>query len=166
MLRIGRLAERRQDHDRRGDRRQGQVRIGACAGSSEAPAMRSRLASRQHIRHKIPPLISPYACLFSFELPVLFAYQIGTRELRRRIDPRCAGFDYRADDLFRAAAARMSVLKASSSISSPSWKSIARLALPSRLELNSPEGSLSEAPLEKVSFTTLLYVSPVQISPS
>src|SRR5258706_15966445 len=76
------------------------------------------------------------------------------------------GFDYRADDLFRAAAARMSVLKASSSISSPSWKSIARLALPSRLELNSPEGSLSEAPLRKVSFTTLLYVSPVQISPS
>src|SRR6266849_800149 len=74
--------------------------------------------------------------------------------------------NYRADDLFRAAAARMSVLKASSSISSPSWKSIARLALPSRLELNSPEGSLSEAPLEKVSFTTLLYVSPVQISPS
>src|SRR6266853_1745533 len=74
--------------------------------------------------------------------------------------------DYRADDLFRAAAARMSVLKAASSISSPSWKSIARLVLPSRLELNSPEGSLSEAPLEKVSFTTFLYVSPVQISPS
>src|SRR5439155_10243065 len=84
-------------------------------------------------------------------------------ELRSRSG---AGFDYRADDLFRAAAARMSVLKASSSISSPSWRSIARLALPSRLELNSPEGSLSEAPLEKVSFTTLLYVSPVQISPS
>src|SRR6267143_1654456 len=77
-----------------------------------------------------------------------------------------AGFDYRADDLFRAAAARMSVLKASSSISSPSWISIARLALPSRLALSSPEGSSSEAPLAKVSFTTLLYVSPVQISPS
>src|SRR6202165_4981403 len=60
----------------------------------------------------------------------------------------------------------MSVLKASSSISSPSRRSIARLALPSRLELNSPEGSLSEAPLKKVSFTTLLYVSPVQICPS
>jgi hypothetical protein len=28
------------------------------------------------------------------------------------------------------------------------------------------KGSLSEAPLEKVSFTTLLYVSSVQISPS
>src|ERR1700674_2512290 len=60
----------------------------------------------------------------------------------------------------------MSVLKASSSISSPSWKSIARLTLPSRLELNSPEGSLSEAPLEKVSFTTLLDVPPGQIRPS
>src|SRR6266481_9991125 len=60
----------------------------------------------------------------------------------------------------------MSVLKASPSTSSPSWKSIARLALPSRLALNRPEGSLSEAPLAKVSFTTLLYVSPVQISPS
>jgi len=81
------------------------------------------------------------------------------------VNSRGAGFDYRADDLFRAAAARMSVLKASSSISSPSWKSIARLTLPSRLELNSLEGSLSEAPLKKVSFTTLLYVSPVQIPP-
>src|ERR1700738_5256852 len=77
-----------------------------------------------------------------------------------------AGFDYRADDLFRAAAARMSVLKAPSSISSPSWISIARLTLPSRLELNSPLGSLSEAPLAKVSLTTLLYVSPVQMIPS
>src|SRR3979490_2878471 len=43
---------------------------------------------------------------------------------------------------------------------------MARLTLPSRLELNRPEGSSSEAPLAKVSFTTLLYVSPVQISPS
>jgi hypothetical protein len=31
--------------------------------------------------------------------------------------------------------------------------------LPSRLELNSPEGSLRKARLAKVSFTTLLYVS-------
>src|SRR6516162_5919922 len=60
----------------------------------------------------------------------------------------------------------MSVLKASRSTSSPSWRSIARLVFPSRLALNRPEGSSSEAPLTKVSFTTLLYVSPVQISPS
>src|ERR1700730_10766612 len=60
----------------------------------------------------------------------------------------------------------MSVLQASSSISSPSWISIARLTLPSRLALNRPEGSLSEAPLANVSLTTLLYVSPLQISPS
>src|SRR6516162_3401679 len=60
----------------------------------------------------------------------------------------------------------MSVLKASRSTSSPSWRSIARLVFPSRLALNRPEGSSSEAPLAKVSFTTLLYVSPVQISPS
>ena len=33
---------------------------------------------------------------------------------------------------------------------------MARLVLPSRLELKSPEGSLSEAPLERVSFTTHL----------
>src|ERR1700694_1569177 len=60
----------------------------------------------------------------------------------------------------------MSILRAPSSISSPSWISIARLTLPSRLELNSPLGSLSEAPLAKVSLTTLLYVSPVQMIPS
>src|SRR6266545_3982536 len=46
----------------------------------------------------------------------------------------------------------MRVAKACSSISSPSWKSIARRVLPSRLELNSPEGSLSEAPLEECEF--------------
>src|ERR1700722_10108977 len=49
--------------------------------------------------------------------------------------------DYRANGLFRAAAARMSFLNAPSLIFSPSWKSMARLMLPSRLELNSFEGS-------------------------
>ena len=43
---------------------------------------------------------------------------------------------------------------------------MARLTLPSRLELKRPEGSLSEAPLAKVSFTTALYVSPVQMMPA
>jgi hypothetical protein len=42
---------------------------------------------------------------------------------------------------------------------------MARLLLPSRLELKRPEWSFRDAPLEKVIFTTLLYVSPVQISP-
>src|SRR4029434_33082 len=43
---------------------------------------------------------------------------------------------------------------------------MARLVLPSRLELKRPEGSSSEAPLAKVIFTTLLYVSPVHIIPA
>ena len=43
---------------------------------------------------------------------------------------------------------------------------MARLTLPSRLVLNRPEGSLSEAPLAKVNFTALLYVSPVQMIPA
>src|ERR1700741_34670 len=43
---------------------------------------------------------------------------------------------------------------------------MARLTLPSRLELKRPEGSSSEAPLEKVSFTRALYVSPVQMMPA
>src|SRR5580700_4738041 len=38
--------------------------------------------------------------------------------------------------------------------------------LPSRLELKRPEGSANEAPLAKVSFTTALYVSPVQMIPA
>src|SRR6185312_11717676 len=42
---------------------------------------------------------------------------------------------------------------------------MARLVLPSRLELNRPAGSGSDAPLAKVIFTTLLYVSPVQMIP-
>src|SRR5882762_1130086 len=69
-------------------------------------------------------------------------------------------------DVFSATAARMSAWSAFSSILSPSWKSMARLVLPSRLELKSPEGSLSEAPLAKVILTKFLYVSPVQMIPS
>jgi hypothetical protein len=65
-----------------------------------------------------------------------------------------------------ATAARISALNALSSILSPSWISMARLTLPSRLVLNRPEGSLSEAPLAKVNFTALLYVSPVQMIPA
>src|SRR5262245_30672966 len=75
-------------------------------------------------------------------------------------------FDARPDDSFRLTAARINALNERSSIASPSRMSIARLVLPSRLELKRPEGSLSDAPLAKVSFTTALYVSPVQISPS
>src|SRR5437899_7868020 len=43
---------------------------------------------------------------------------------------------------------------------------MARLVLPSRLELQRPEGSSNEAPLAKVIFTTFWYVSPVQIIPA
>src|SRR5207247_3833931 len=70
-----------------------------------------------------------------------------------------------AEDVFSATAARMSAFNAFSSILSPSWKSMARLVLPWRLELKRPEGSSNEAPLAKVIFTTFLYVSPVQIIP-
>src|SRR4051812_40240121 len=67
---------------------------------------------------------------------------------------------------FISPAARISVVSAFSSIGSPSWKSIARRVLPSRLELKRPAGSASAAPLAKVIFTAFLYVSPVQIIPS
>src|SRR5438128_4578857 len=56
----------------------------------------------------------------------------------------------RARDAFSITAARIRVFNASSSIFSPSWKSMARLVLPSRLELKRPDGSSSAAPLEKV----------------
>src|SRR5262245_39169824 len=59
----------------------------------------------------------------------------------------------------------MSAFNAFSSDLSPSWISMARRVLPSRLELKSFEGSSNEAPLAKVIFTTLLYVSPVQRMP-
>src|SRR5712691_2564764 len=60
----------------------------------------------------------------------------------------------------------MSAFNAFSSILSPAWKSMARLVLPSRLELKRPDGSSNAAPLAKVIFTTLLYVSPVQMIPA
>src|SRR5215467_3011670 len=60
----------------------------------------------------------------------------------------------------------MSAFNAFSSILSPSRKSMARLVLPSRLELKRREGSCNEAPLAKVIFTTFLYVSPVQMIPA
>ena len=59
-------------------------------------------------------------------------------------------------DVFSATAERMSSSSAFSSIVSPSWKSIARRTLPSRLELKRPDGSSNEAPFANVIFTTLL----------
>src|SRR4029434_8783725 len=73
--------------------------------------------------------------------------------------------DFDLPELLRATAWRTSALKADSSTSSPSWMSIARRTFPSRLELKRRAGSFSDAPLAKVSFTTLLYVSPVQMIP-
>src|SRR5690349_16491464 len=60
----------------------------------------------------------------------------------------------------------MRALSAFSLILSPSLISMAHRVLPSRLELKRREGSASEAPLAKVSFTLSLYVSPVQMMPS
>src|SRR5439155_16962230 len=65
-----------------------------------------------------------------------------------------AGFDLA--ELLRATAWRTSALKEDSSTSSPSWMSIARRTFPSRLELKRRTGSLRNAPLAKVSFTTFL----------
>ena len=59
-------------------------------------------------------------------------------------------------DVLRATAARKSAFSAFSLSFSPSWKSMARRTLPSRLELKRPEGSFNAAPLAKVIFTTLL----------
>src|SRR5438874_2390402 len=69
-------------------------------------------------------------------------------------------------ELLRATAWRTSALNADASIVSPSRMSIARRTFPSRLELKRRAGSSSDAPLAKVSFTTLLYDSPVQRMPS
>src|SRR6187549_2013652 len=59
-------------------------------------------------------------------------------------------------DLLKATAWRTRALKADSSTSSPSWMSIARRTLPSRLELKRRVGSSRDAPFAKVSLTTLL----------
>ena len=57
---------------------------------------------------------------------------------------------------FRATAAFTSALNAWPSSFAPSWRSIARRVFPSRLELNSPVGSGSEAPRANVSLTLSL----------
>ena len=51
-----------------------------------------------------------------------------------------------AHDVLRMTAARTRSFNASSLILSPSWKSMARLALPPRLELKRPAGSLARHP--------------------
>jgi len=56
---------------------------------------------------------------------------------------------------FKAIAARTSVMKALSSILSPSRKSIARRVLPATLALNRPDGSSSRAPFAKVTLTVV-----------
>jgi hypothetical protein len=80
--------------------------------------------------------------------------------MTRRGKQRHAGFV--AESYFfvvgvlRDAAAWMSFLKAASLRVSPSWMSMARRTLPSRLELKSLVGSARAAPLAKVSLTTAL----------
>ncbi|MNV57173.1 hypothetical protein D3C71_1494890 [compost metagenome] len=59
-------------------------------------------------------------------------------------------------EVLSSMAALINDANAFSSICSPSWTSMARRVLPSRLALNSFDGSSSEAPLAKVSFTTCL----------
>src|SRR5207245_10907885 len=83
---------------------------------------------------------------------------------RNQRPPRLGGAAF-LPETFSATAARMSAFRAGASISSPSWMSMARRAFPSRLELKWWEGAFREAPLEKVIFTTFLYVSPVQTIP-
>ncbi len=60
----------------------------------------------------------------------------------------------RADASFSATAARTRAWNAFASIPSPSLRSTARRAFPSRLALKRPAGSFSDAPFMKVSFTT------------
>ena len=79
---------------------------------------------------------------------------------------RRVGYQRLALDPFRSTASRTRALNAASSMASPSWKSIARRTLPSRLELKRPDGSSSAAPLANVTFTAALYDSPVQSMPS
>src|SRR3989475_4185169 len=50
----------------------------------------------------------------------------------------------------------MRSFKAASSTLSPSWMSMVRLAFPSRLELNRPDGSFNAAPLGNVILTNVL----------
>ena len=78
------------------------------------------------------------------------------RAVARAGERRASRRQRRFEDSFRATAARTRAFSAWASIFSPSRTSMARLTLPSRLELKRRDGSFSEAPLAKVSFTTLL----------
>src|SRR5262249_45870476 len=80
----------------------------------------------------------------SGHLPVFGCFRVRAGRAAVRLDILCPK------------AARMSAFNAFPSILSPSRRSMARLVLPSRLELKRPEGSSSEAPFAKVIFTTLL----------
>ncbi len=98
----------------------------------------------RYVSDKIAPTIGPFKPPNA--LPATAAWDT----------PAVGGGYPRAEASFKAAAARMSAVSAFLSSLSPSWKSIARLTLPSRLELKRPDGSASDAPLGKVIFTTFL----------
>ena len=71
-----------------------------------------------------------------------------TKAIRRR-----RSRDVLGHRVFRSTAARINALNAFSSILSSSRKSMARRVFPSRLELNSPDGSFNDAPLANVTLT-------------
>src|SRR5215207_6091450 len=101
-----------------------------------------------------PAATSFYARLFGWDAEELSAGEAGSYTILRR-GGREVAILYRQTPQARAAGAP------------PHWTSYISVADAdgTRRELNSPEGSFSEAPLKNVSFTTLLYVSPVQIGP-
>jgi hypothetical protein len=75
------------------------------------------------------------------------------------------GLAFFAGGPFWATAAFTRALNAPASTSSPSWISIALRVLPSRLDVKRRVGSGTLAPRAKVSFTTLVYASPVHTIP-
>jgi acetyl-CoA C-acetyltransferase len=81
------------------------------------------------------------------------AFAVVAEKFIRDLGRFFAAFGFEA---FSATAARISALNAASSIASPWRKSMARRVAPSRLELNRPDGSSSDAPLAKVVFTAAL----------
>src|SRR4029077_10310595 len=115
-------------------------------GRGDAPASPAALLGREHQRVALPPR--------QVRLPHADARRGDQRDVGSRGNR--GPVRQRPTRLLRATAWRTSALKADASTSSPSWMSIARRTFPSTLALKRRALSVRDAPLAKVSFTTLL----------
>ena len=162
LIELARIHAVKTRQPRAGFARRGRFPVALEAETAGSPGVAiadldlSDLASRR--LEVVLPLIAKITFGGDADTYSIHLYDLRTKTIGATV-AEAPGYDLynaAARDTLKLASWPGRVLAEPSTRTSPSAMSMARLVLPSRLELNRPEGSSSEAPLAKVSFTLSL----------